>query len=58
MREEIRNGVRTWIPEDPNDKALLAAAEGATFGSTTFPSGWRSPEGQQVCRNGVLVDVA
>jgi hypothetical protein len=57
MREEMKKGVKTWIPEDPNDKAFLAMAEGATFGETTFPSGWTSPPGKQICRNGILVDV-
>ena len=56
MREEITNGVKTWKPEDENDKALLKMAEGATFSKTTFPSGWTSPAGKQVCQGGILVD--
>ena len=39
---------RFWEPEDENDAAFLAMAEGAIFGNTTFPSGWTSPAGKVV----------
>jgi hypothetical protein len=57
MKENTINGVKTWTPTDPSDKALLVVAEGATFSNTTFPSGWTSPAGKQVCQGGILVDV-
>ena len=52
-----KDGVRCWTPKDANDSALLRAAEGVTFGGTTFPSGWRSPKGKQTAQSGVLVEV-
>lgn len=57
MDEKVINGVKTWTPNDERDKALLSVAEGAMFGQTTFPSGWKSPPGKQICKNGILVDV-
>lgn len=58
MREDLTtDGLRIWTPIDPNDKALLRISEGATFGGTTFPSGWVSPPGKQVARNGKLHEV-
>ena len=56
MREEMKEGVRVWIPVDDNDKAFLRIAEGATFNETTFPSGWKSPPRDVVCQGGILVD--
>ena len=50
-------GQRYWEPVDANDRALLAMAEGATFGKTTFPSGWTSPAGKQTARGGDLYEV-
>lgn len=50
-------GRRYWEPENPHDKSLLMMAERATFGETTFPSGWKSPPGKQVALSGVLYEV-
>lgn len=50
------DGTRYWQPSDASDAALLSAADGATFGGTTFPSGWRSPDGKQVARGGLLYE--
>ena len=49
-------GRRYWEPIDPMDAALLNAAERATFGGTTFPSGWTSPAGKQIALSGVLYE--
>jgi hypothetical protein len=46
-----------WTPTDPNDVALLSMAEGATMGETTLPSGWKSPEGTQLVKDGLLYEV-
>lgn len=51
-------GRRYWEPQDPNDIGLLAIAERATFGETIFPSGWKSPPGQQIALGGVLYEIS
>ena len=56
--EKLSNGLRVWTPTDPQDTAFLKMAAGATFGETTFPSGWRSPPGRQVARKGKLYETA
>ncbi|MBY0559850.1 hypothetical protein [Hyphomicrobium sp.] len=52
-----RKGLRFWTPVDTNDAGLLQIAEGATFGETIFPSGWKSPPGTQIARRGKLYEV-
>lgn len=59
MKEELlATGMRRWIPTDQRDASFLKMASGATFGNTTFPSGWVSPPGTQVARKGMLYEVA
>lgn len=56
IEKQTPQGQRFWEPQDPNDEALLKMAEGATFGETTFPSGWKSPVGKQVAKGGLLYE--
>ncbi|AUQ49967.1 hypothetical protein PhaeoP83_01693 [Phaeobacter inhibens] len=56
IEKHTPQGQRYWEPEDRNDVALLKMAEGATFGETTFPSGWTSPAGTQVAKDGLLYE--
>lgn len=57
IEKRTEQGVRYWAPSNPQDAALLKMAEGATFGQTTFPSGWTSPDGKQVAKGGLLYEV-
>lgn len=50
----ILAGGECWEPTDQNDIGFLLCAEGATFRNTVFPSGWKSPDKDLVCRNGKL----
>lgn len=56
IKKQTPDGKTYWEPQDPNDKGLLAMAEGATFGETIFPSGWKSPKGTQTARGGLLYE--
>lgn len=51
---DITENMTLYIPQDENDANLLAAAIGATFSETTFPSGWMSPKEDFICLYGVL----
>lgn len=41
-------------PEDSRDVEMLLELEGAFFGSTTFPSGWKCPPGVFLAKGGKL----
>jgi len=42
------------IPANEGDRAFQKMCKGAKFSNTTFPSGWKCPQGPYRCENGVL----
>ena len=58
LMQELKtpDGKRYWEATDPNDRVILKMAEGSKMRKTTLPSGWTSPDTEQVVRDGALYE--